>query len=102
MLAADIKSAPKINRFGQETFHQAALISSSDRDPVDVILRRSRVLLNDINNSPSAPNLAEYARQLQSLDKLASTTDVKNMEKRFALFKRAYALRRNIAFSNWS
>lgn len=97
VLATDIKNAVKISRHKQETYHEAALIVTTDQDLLDVILRRSRVLLNDIKNSTPVTKLDS---QLQSLEKLASAIDVKNTKKRFALFKRAHILRRRTAFSN--
>jgi hypothetical protein len=99
-LAADLKDAAKVNRFAAETFHPASLIETSDRDPLDIVLRRTRALLNDIGTLPSAPKMGDFAKQLAECEKRASATAITDLEARRGLFVQACELRRRIAFAN--
>ena len=86
-------------RLVREAFHRAALIADTDRDPVDVVLRRCQALLNDIREMENAPNLdvdANALAELVALNERASTSDADRM----TLFADACLLRRRIAFSN--
>ena len=100
VLAADIRAAAKFQRVEDETFHPSALIKASDRDPLDVIARRMKVLLNDIQTLPGAPDLTQVKQQLHQLDQQVSEVAPSDQKKRVALFKQAHQLRRTIAFSN--
>ncbi|NNJ86860.1 MAG: hypothetical protein HKP20_06800, partial [Akkermansiaceae bacterium] len=97
ILAADLNNAARINQHQQETFHPAALIAASDRDPVDIILRRTRVLHDDLKKNDHHPGLDS---RLKQLEELAAQTPVADSAKRYALFQQTYVLRRKIAFSN--
>jgi len=99
-LADDIKQAARVNKFPDETFHPASLIEKSDQDPVDVVLRRTGVLLRDIGEMNGAPDMGGLGKQLAGLEKLAAATDVGDTNARFGLFGKICELRRRIAFSN--
>jgi hypothetical protein len=78
-----------------ETFHAAALVDPADRDPLDVLLRRTAVLLDDLK---TRVDLEIDQRALADLrQEAAATTDP---AARRALFDRALVLRRRIAFAN--
>lgn len=102
-----------------ETFHPAALIDPADRDPLDVLLRRTGALLDDLQPAaasnpdqarargpvatlpaPSLPNLNACSVDLAALRAEADRVAPDNAPARRALFDRALALRRRIAFSN--
>ncbi|MBT8036350.1 MAG: PD40 domain-containing protein [Verrucomicrobiae bacterium] len=100
VLAQDIQNAARIQQFKQETYHESALIHDHDRDPVDVILRRTQLLLKDISGMPSAPNMAPHSKSLDRLTQQASQTAVSDPQKRYQIFQQAHTLRRTIAFSN--
>ncbi len=100
VLADDLKRAGHVNRYADQTFHLSSLILDTDRDPFDIILRRTRVLLEDIGKMPKAPSTAGEEQALAALEKKASSVDVKETEQRQTLFKEAFELRRKIAFSN--
>ena len=100
VLAADIKKAAEFQSIKEETYHESALIHDGDRDPVDVILRRTRMLLKDITRMPGAPDMAQHAKMLERLGQQASQVATGEPEKRDALFQQIHNLRRTIAFSN--
>jgi hypothetical protein len=74
-----------------------AVLKATDRDPVDVVLRRTRALWEDLK---SQVDLTPAGVQLADLDAANARTAVKDLPARLALFEQATALRRRIAFSN--
>jgi len=106
ILAHDLKQRARFEPLAPQTFREESLILDSDRDPLDVILRRSEALLNDLTQitegtRPSqAADLAGMARELAALRTAADGTDVNDMAARRALFDRVCHLRRKIAFAN--
>ena len=100
VLVADLQNRNRFRQFAAQTFHPAASITDTDRDPLDVILRRTRTLLEDIQAMPDAPGLGAQKRQLDALETNAAEVDVADSAKRFELFKQVHVLRRRIAFAN--
>ena len=49
VLEHDLRKAAHFQRVAPETFHAQSLIHETDRDPVDVVLRRTAALLEDLN-----------------------------------------------------
>ncbi|MBM3289748.1 MAG: hypothetical protein FJY92_06315, partial [Candidatus Hydrogenedentes bacterium] len=86
-------------RLAHEAVQAAALIAETDRDPVDVVLRRAQALLADIEGMPGAPRLTEQARRLRRLERGARRIAPDSPDRK-DLFARACALRREIAFKN--
>ena len=83
-----------------QTFRQEALILEGDRDPLDVVLRRTRALLDDLKKSSAAAPLAPMEAELSALAAKAQQTGVEGKDARRALFDDACTLRRRIAFAN--
>jgi hypothetical protein len=82
-----------------EALEPAALIADADRDPVDVVLRRTQALLNDIRRMENAPDLVDEAAELAKLivrNEQATPSDADRMTQ----FSEACRLRRQISFSN--
>jgi hypothetical protein len=100
MLLHDLRQRAHFQRFAKETFRPESLIQDTDRDPLDVILRRTAPLLADLRRKPNAPDLANAASSLESLTAAASEVAIKNTAERRTLFNRACHLRRQIAFAN--
>ncbi|MCX6923268.1 MAG: hypothetical protein NT154_08680 [Verrucomicrobia bacterium] len=100
MLLRDLRQRPHFQHIAKETYRPESLIQEADRDPLDVILRRTASLLADLQHKPNAPDLAETARSLESLTAAASQVAIDHTEERRALFDRACHLRRQIAFAN--
>lgn len=86
-------------RLERETLDRAALIAGSDRDPVDVVLRRTQALLDDIRRMENAPNLEIEASELAALVARNEGPIGADMDRRMQ-FAEVCQLRRKIAFSN--
>lgn len=84
-------------RLRREALRPEALILPTDKTPVDVILRRTRALLEHIKHLYREPLSAETAALDQCQAERASVGSESNL---FALFCRVGAVRRTIAFRN--
>ncbi len=99
-LEEEMKERVWCDRVAGQTEHPAALLSASDRDPLDVVLRRSETLLAHLAGQPDAPNLADERNQLTALTTKSATVDISLKNERYALYEQACRLRRVIAFHN--
>ena len=99
-LVRDLANRSWFEGIGHQALHREALILPTDRDPLDVVLRRTRALLADLTARPDAPNLAAPAAELKALADEAAGVDVAGAPARRALFDRAVRLRRRVAFAN--
>ena len=90
-----------MSRFAKpELVHrQEALFYQTDRDPVDIVVRRTRALWNDLSRQPEA-KVRAMEGELLSLEHAVSETPPSATEKRRELYLKACALRRQIAFCN--
>ena len=93
VLSRDIQQRSNFQKFAAETFHPAALVLDSDRDPADIVLRRAAALCADLGAS-------RFDGPLQALQQRNAGTPLTEPAARRALFDEACALRRRIAFSN--
>ncbi|MGB2824831.1 MAG: discoidin domain-containing protein [Phycisphaerae bacterium] len=100
VLRQDIRNRARFERYASETHRREASILESDRDPVDVVLRRTAALLADIQGMSGAPDLSALAAELKELQAAGATTAVDDAEARQKLFERACKVRRKVAFSN--
>ena len=99
-LHRDLHRRDHFDRVASETYHPAALIHETDRDPADVVLRRAAALLADLQAMPGISDLAPLASELDALTGSAATVDPADRDARYALFEAACELRRRIAFAN--
>lgn len=99
-LERDLRRGEHFTRVAPETFHPQALIHEADRDPADVVLRRTAALLADLQAMPDAPDLAPLAAELAALQEAGAVIDPADQDARYALFEKVCELRRRIAFSN--
>ncbi len=99
-LQRDIANRNRFEPFRNQAFHPQATVLESDRDPVDIALRRTTALLEDLEATPSAPDLAALGSELASLKEAAAGVDVGDKDARLALFRKICGVRRKIAFSN--
>ncbi len=100
ILSYDLSQRSRFKQFAPETFRRESLILEGDRDPLDVILRRTEALLADIRRMSKDPELADMAAELADRRAAAGGTPVEQKEARRALFDKVCHLRRRIAFSN--
>ncbi len=88
------------SQIAQQAFRAEAVILASDRDPADVVLRRTAALLADLKAMPDPPDLAAEQLRLERLEKQAAGIEVGNGEARRILFGELLDLRRKIALAN--
>ncbi len=100
VLKSDLRNTAHFDRVAAETYRPEALVLKSDRDPVDVVLRRTAALLADLQRMPATPDLSAQQKQLAELQAKGEQTDVADVSARLALFKEICAVRRQIAFAN--
>lgn len=100
MISHDLQNRERFNALAKETYRPESLILAGDRDPLDVVLRRTQALLDDLRRKPNAPELGARAAELKQLQTEAAATAVDNAAARRALFDKVCYLRRAIAFSN--
>ena len=87
-------------RLEREALRRDALISPADRDPLDVVLRRTRALLDHLTGMEAAPDLLEEERWLSHLEERAGAIGVDAREARHAIFDEVVTVRRTVAFKN--
>lgn len=100
VMRSDIADRQRIAKHADQAFRTESLILDSDRDPLDVILRRTAALLGDLTNTSAAQRLAPMAAELRKLQDTAGEVQVTDAERRLELFQKAHDLRRKIALSN--
>ena len=99
-LRRDLRNRGHFARVASSVLHAQAAIAESDRDPVDVVLRRTAALLADIKAMPSAPNLKALEAELVTLKQAGAQGDIKDTDARLALFKKVCGVRRKISLAN--
>ncbi|MHC4518398.1 MAG: TolB family protein, partial [Planctomycetota bacterium] len=87
-------------RLVDEVLRCDALIRASDRDPLDVILRRTGALLEHIAGMERAPDLQSERSRLLGLEGRSKGTAVAESESRRRLFDQVVNLRRAVALKN--
>ncbi|HUU09490.1 MAG TPA: NPCBM/NEW2 domain-containing protein [Phycisphaerae bacterium] len=95
---ADLRGRSKA--LAPQTFRQESLVVEADRDPLDVVLRRTGALLARLGRMTGTRDLSAEAAALDALKTERDRTDAANTGAREALFDRAVAVRRRIAFAN--
>jgi len=100
VLQYDLRNRAHFARVGAQVHHSQALITDTDRDPLDIVLRRTAALLADLKTMPAAPDLTDLEGQLKELQATSDGVAVEDTDARFELYDKACQLRRKIAFSN--
>ena len=100
VLQRDLHNRATFDKFAPETLRPESLIQPSDRDPADVVLRRTAALLADLKRMQPAPDLAAQEQELGRLQSKSEKIAVKDLPARLSLFKEACQVRRKIAFAN--
>jgi hypothetical protein len=100
VLRADLANRAHFDKVAPETFRREALILASDRDPADLVLRRTAALVADLRHSAERHQLASVERDLQQLQAAADRIDPSHTEARYVVFAEACRLRRLAALAN--
>lgn len=95
----DNREAQLDDRLRSQTFHPAALVQPEDRDPLDIVLRRTQVLLAHLRDQGDAV-LGNLPAELVELQHQAELAKPEDRGTRFRLFLTARDLRRRLAFAN--
>jgi len=98
-LANDLANRAWFDRVAAQTLRPEALIEPGDRDPADVVLRRTAALLADVKRLGGS-DLADAERHLAVLEKAVAAISPDHGEARYVLYADACRLRRQIAFRN--
>ncbi len=99
-LAYDLTQKPRFASFAPEAFCADALVAEADRDPLDVLLRRTAALLADVRTLPGCRDLSGAARELEALRAKAAAVATDDAQGRRDLFNALLPVRRQIAFAN--
>ncbi len=99
-LQHDLRNRGHFAKVGPEAHRPEALILESDRDPADVVLRRTEALLVDLQVGRNPPELGGLPQELAELRAANAKIDLDNAEARYVLFADACRVRRQIALSN--
>ena len=101
-LTADLARRDAIAGHAPQTYHPAALIQPGDRDPTDIVLRRTGALLDDLLavGAPATVQLLELKGRFDELKSRIDATAMKSESARRELYTEACLLRREIAFAN--
>ena len=98
-LTYDLGHRDQFRRFARETFRQESLIAEGDRDPADVVLRRTAALVGELKRTAAAA-LPPMEKELAALQAAAARIPPADADARYALFAQACRLRRQIALRN--
>ncbi|MDZ7618989.1 MAG: hypothetical protein U1E05_18435, partial [Patescibacteria group bacterium] len=100
-LEHDLRRREHFATVAHQTFRPDALIVDSDRDPTDVVLRRTAALTENLKKiGAGGPELDAMTAELRALATAAAAIDIADAQARYALYASVCRLRRRIAFSN--
>ena len=83
-----------------QALHPASTIFPTDRDPLDVAVRRIFPLVDALTAMPNGPKLTEERKELEALDAQAKAVPAEDLTARKAIFAQVTALRRKIMLQN--
>lgn len=92
-LERDLTNRAHFDSVAPETFRRDSLVLPGDRDPADVVLRRTTALLADLK-------LASFEPELAAIQAVNAAIATENAEARYVLFASTCRLRREIALRN--
>jgi hypothetical protein len=84
----------------EQVYRRESLLLPTDRDPVDVVLRRTQAVLGQLKLLPGVRDLSPEESQLKDLADAAVRTSPDAGESRYELFARLCRLRRKIVLAN--
>ncbi|MDR2761028.1 MAG: hypothetical protein LBB88_00320, partial [Planctomycetaceae bacterium] len=91
---------PLPDRVKNEVYRPESLFFETDRDPLDVVLRRTKALLNHLRQLANAPKLTDEEVKLNELATKNKEVNADNVSARKSLFADAVTLRRKISLQN--
>jgi len=94
------KGGSRYDRLVKEALRADAFFLPTDRDPADVVLRRTAALLADIRKMKDAPDLTKASAELATLKASCAKCPTTDTAARRTLYDDLCAVRRRIAFAN--
>ena len=99
-LRHDLRKKANMQKIVDEIHRPEASILPTDRDPLDIVLRRTEALLADIRKLAGALDLSAQQKALGELQAAAGKTNVEESEARYKIYEQVCGVRREIALSN--
>lgn len=99
-LLSDLANRGHFQKVANEAFHKAALILDQDRDPADVVIRRTEALLLHLQQAGQNKQAMALAGDVAMLKGAAQRIAAGCAEARYLLFVDACRTRRAVAFAN--
>ncbi|MBT3199234.1 MAG: hypothetical protein HN350_04900 [Phycisphaerales bacterium] len=99
-ISHDIKTRLRCVKYAKQAARADGAILESDRDPADVVLRRTAALLKHLSSVKKAPNLSGEKKALDALTQKSAKTPIKDAGARYALYIQGYELSKRVAFRN--
>jgi len=99
-LRYDLANRARFDKIANETLRSESLVAPTDRDPADLVLRRTAALLADLQRSQADSATFPLEQELVHLQAVGEALGAENAEARYVLFAEACRLRRQVAFSN--
>ncbi len=99
-LERDMRNRVRFARVATQAYHPQATIWETDRDPVDIVLRRTAALLEHLEKMSDRPDLTAQKDELAALQLANSRVKIEEKSARRELFKKVCDVRRRIAFAN--
>ena len=100
-LTAQIRKGVTGGRFKAEALDPQALILAGDKDPLDIVLRRTNALIGHFKrDGKPAARIASFEKKLIALSTKATAVESSKSDVRKELFDQVCALRREVAFAN--
>ncbi len=91
---------PCTEKINEQAVHSASTILPTDRDPLDVLIRRTRTLCNYLQENTENDTLQKESASLTALEKETAQTPVDRISDRKKIFRDTFNLRRTIALAN--
>ena len=100
ILTYDLKQLSRFSAFAPETYCDESLVTREDRDPLDILLRRTRFLLDHVRTLHGVRDLSAEQQEFDNIRKEEAGVSAVDRVARRALFNRLLPVRRRIAFAN--
>ncbi|MDP6636856.1 MAG: hypothetical protein QGG42_18305 [Phycisphaerae bacterium] len=101
-LTAQISKGATSGRFKAEALDAQALILSGDKDPLDIVLRRTKALIDHFKQDRklTADAIGAFEKEFTALSAKARAVEVSKSDSRRRFYNQVCALRRKIALAN--
>lgn len=99
-LERQLRDRKVLQTHADQTSNRTVLILDTDRDPADIVIRRTAALLAGLKSELKPAAVADWERELKKLKTQCASCPVADKPARYRLYADACGLRRQIAFAN--